>query len=73
VQEVSDRYGGSYRLPGRPWHFSTDELTPLGAPAFQGEHNRSVFTEFGLTDEEIEQYVASGALVSRVPVAKASS
>src|SRR5262249_42370733 len=32
VQEVSDRNGGSYRLPGRPWHFSREELTPLGDP-----------------------------------------
>jgi crotonobetainyl-CoA:carnitine CoA-transferase CaiB-like acyl-CoA transferase len=42
VQEVSDRNGGTYRLPGRPWHFSRDELAPLGDPAFQGEHNRDV-------------------------------
>jgi crotonobetainyl-CoA:carnitine CoA-transferase CaiB-like acyl-CoA transferase len=73
VQEVSDRYGGSYRLPGRPWHFSADKLTPLGSPAFQGEHNRSVFAEFGLTDEEIERHVATGVLVSRIPVANTSS
>src|ERR1700757_1653354 len=30
VQEVSDRNGGTYRLPGRPWHFSQDELSPIG-------------------------------------------
>jgi crotonobetainyl-CoA:carnitine CoA-transferase CaiB-like acyl-CoA transferase len=67
VQEVPDRYGGTYRLPGRPWHFSAETLTPLGAPAFQGEHNRSVFGELGLSDNEIDGYVDSGALVS-VPV-----
>jgi crotonobetainyl-CoA:carnitine CoA-transferase CaiB-like acyl-CoA transferase len=64
VQEVPDRYGGTYRLPGRPWHFSAETLTPLGAPAFQGEHNRSVFGELGLSDNEIDGYVDSGALVS---------
>jgi crotonobetainyl-CoA:carnitine CoA-transferase CaiB-like acyl-CoA transferase len=63
VQEVSDRNGGTYRLPGRPWHFSRDELAPLGNPAFQGEHNRDVFRELGLSDDEIDRYLASGALV----------
>ena len=63
VQVVSDRYGGSYRLPGRPWRFSRDTLEPMGDPAFQGEHNREVFTELGLGDEQIASYVASGALV----------
>jgi crotonobetainyl-CoA:carnitine CoA-transferase CaiB-like acyl-CoA transferase len=69
LQEVSDRHGGTYHLPGRPWRFSREELTPLGAPAFQGEHNRSVFTELGLTCEEIDRHVASGALVSHIPAA----
>ena len=66
VQEVSDRYGGTYRLPGRPWHFSADQLDPIGDPAFQGEHNHSVFKELGLSDREIENHIGSGALVSTV-------
>jgi crotonobetainyl-CoA:carnitine CoA-transferase CaiB-like acyl-CoA transferase len=64
VQQVSDRNGGSYRLPGRPWHFSREQLEPLGDPAFQGEHNRVVFAELGLRDDEIDAHVVSGALVS---------
>jgi crotonobetainyl-CoA:carnitine CoA-transferase CaiB-like acyl-CoA transferase len=52
VQEVSDRNGGTYRLPGRPWRFSREQLAPLGDPAFQGEHNREVLAEFGLSDAE---------------------
>jgi hypothetical protein len=64
VQEVSDRNGGSYRLPGRPWRFSREQLAPLGEPAFQGEHNCAVFAELGLGDEQIDGYIASGALVS---------
>jgi hypothetical protein len=63
VQEVSDR-GGTYRLPGRPWRFSGERLAPLGEPAFQGEHNRPVFAELGLRDEEIDVHVSSGALFS---------
>lgn len=67
TQTVSDRHGGTYTLPGRPWHFSRDTLSPLGRPAFQGEDNRSVFREYGLSDEEIDALEASGALV-RDPV-----
>ena len=67
VQEVSNRYGGLYRVPGPPWRFSRDTLEPAGAPAFQGEHNCSVFTQLGLTADEIDRHVRSGALVSRVP------
>jgi hypothetical protein len=63
VQEVSDRNGGSYRLPGRPWRFSGEQLAALAEPAFQGEHNREVLAELGLSDTEIDRYVASGALV----------
>jgi crotonobetainyl-CoA:carnitine CoA-transferase CaiB-like acyl-CoA transferase len=63
VQEVSDRNGGTYRLPGRPWRFSREQLEPLGDPAFQGEHNRTVFGELGLSEGEIDNYFASGALV----------
>ncbi|MEA2769324.1 MAG: hypothetical protein QOD93_2286 [Acetobacteraceae bacterium] len=64
VQEVSDRHGGTYRLPGRPWHFSADEPEPIGDPAFQGEHNRTVFKELGLSDPDIDRYFETGALVS---------
>jgi crotonobetainyl-CoA:carnitine CoA-transferase CaiB-like acyl-CoA transferase len=63
VQEVSDRNGGTYRLPGRPWHFSQDELTPIGDPALRGEHNREVCTELGFSDEEVNRLVTAGALV----------
>jgi crotonobetainyl-CoA:carnitine CoA-transferase CaiB-like acyl-CoA transferase len=64
VQTVSDRNGGTYRLPGRPWRFSAEKLVPLGEPAFQGEHNRAVFAELGLSGDEIDGYIASGALVN---------
>jgi crotonobetainyl-CoA:carnitine CoA-transferase CaiB-like acyl-CoA transferase len=63
VQEVSDRNGARYRLPGRPWRFSGEELDPLGGPAFQGEHNLEVFAELGLSDAEIDANIRSGAPV----------
>ena len=53
IQEVSDRNGGTYRLPGRPWRFSREHLESPGDPAFQGEHNRTVFAELGLSEGEI--------------------
>jgi crotonobetainyl-CoA:carnitine CoA-transferase CaiB-like acyl-CoA transferase len=73
IQEVSDRHGGTYRLPGRPWHFSTDQLETIGDPPFQGEHNRTVFSEFGQSNHEIERYIGTGALVSAVPPSTAPS
>jgi crotonobetainyl-CoA:carnitine CoA-transferase CaiB-like acyl-CoA transferase len=64
VQRVPDRSGGEYNLPGRPWHFSVDELSPIGAPAFQGEHNDIVFGELGLSDSELRKLKETGVLVS---------
>lgn len=64
VQHVPDRSGGEYKLPGRPWHFSRDKLTPIGRPAFQGEHNRDVFKELGLGDSELDELSKSGVLVA---------
>src|SRR5260370_825630 len=72
VHEDSDRNGGSYRLPGRPWRFSGHRLDPLGEPAFQGGHNRAVFEQLGFSDEQIAGYVASGPLVTAsIPTALA--
>jgi crotonobetainyl-CoA:carnitine CoA-transferase CaiB-like acyl-CoA transferase len=64
VQHVPDRSGGEYRLPGRPWHFSAEELTPIGTPAFQGEHNHEVFGELGISGAELTRLSETGVLVS---------
>lgn len=64
VQEVPDRSGGVYRLPGRPWRFSAEELTPIGVPAFQGEHNYEVFGELGVNGEELRRFSEMGLLVN---------
>jgi crotonobetainyl-CoA:carnitine CoA-transferase CaiB-like acyl-CoA transferase len=64
VQPVSDRSGGEYRLPGRPWYFSAEELTPIGTPAFQGEHNFSVFGELGVSESEMRRLAEAGVLVT---------
>src|SRR5262249_45208677 len=64
VQRVPDRSGGEYRLPGRPWRFSGEELAPSGTPAFQGEHNIEVFRELGVSDDELRRLSDAGVLVS---------
>jgi crotonobetainyl-CoA:carnitine CoA-transferase CaiB-like acyl-CoA transferase len=64
IQRVPDRSGGEYRLPGRPWRFSGDQLEPIGAPAFQGEHNRDVFRELGVSEAELDRLIEAGALVA---------
>jgi crotonobetainyl-CoA:carnitine CoA-transferase CaiB-like acyl-CoA transferase len=64
VQFVPDRSGGEYKLPGRPWRFSEDELTPIGTPAFQGEHNKEVFGELGVSEAELQRLFETGALVT---------
>lgn len=61
--EVSDRNGGSFRLPGRPWKFSDAELSTPGEPSLQGENNVDVCRELGFTDDQIQQFDAAGALV----------
>jgi crotonobetainyl-CoA:carnitine CoA-transferase CaiB-like acyl-CoA transferase len=64
VQCVSDRNGGEYRLPGRPWRFSGEELTAAGTPAFQGEHNIEVFRELGVSETELKRLTESGVLIA---------
>jgi hypothetical protein len=51
-------------LPGRPWRFSGDELTPIGTPAFQGEHNKEVFRELGVSEAELQRLSETGVLVT---------
>ena len=64
VQQVPDRNGGEYRLPGRPWRFSAESLPPAGTPAFQGEHNVEVFRELGVSAEELRRLADAGVLVA---------
>jgi crotonobetainyl-CoA:carnitine CoA-transferase CaiB-like acyl-CoA transferase len=67
VIEVSDRRGGAYKLHGRPWRFSDNDLSLPSAPAFRGENNRDVLLELGLSAPEVDRYVESGVLVADVP------
>ena len=64
VHTVPDRRGGEFRLPGRPWRFSRDDLDRPGIPAFRGEHNREVFAALGVAPAELERLTCTGALVA---------
>jgi crotonobetainyl-CoA:carnitine CoA-transferase CaiB-like acyl-CoA transferase len=61
--QVSDRNGGAFKLPGHPWKFSDAATVAPGEPALQGEHNMDICAAYGLTSEEIERMISSGALV----------
>ena len=68
IAEVSDRGGGTIRIPGPPWRFSdAPEVGVAGDPAFRGEHNRAVFGELGLSDADLDRLEAEGVLSSRPP------
>ncbi|MCB1645323.1 MAG: CoA transferase [Pseudomonadales bacterium] len=63
THQVSDRNGGVFRLPGRPWKFSDAELPLPGDPALQGENNSEILQSLGYSDKEIAGLESSGVLV----------
>ena len=63
THEVSDRNGGAFKVPGRPWKFSEAELPLPGDPALQGENNVEVLKTLGYDSTAIQQMEESGALV----------
>jgi crotonobetainyl-CoA:carnitine CoA-transferase CaiB-like acyl-CoA transferase len=69
VVEVSDRGGGTIRVPNAPWRFSDAPGVALrGEPRYRGEDNRSVLGELlGLDDAELDRLESTGVLSSRLP------
>jgi CoA:oxalate CoA-transferase len=66
VAHVSDRGGGTVRVPDSPWRFSSGPTGVHGEPRYRGEDNRAVFAELlALDQNEIDRLEASGVLVSR--------
>ena len=45
VVEVSDRGGGTLRMPNTPWHFASADVGLRGEPRYRGEDNRAVLAE----------------------------
>mgnify|MGYP000060650559 FL=1 len=70
IREVEDRSGGTARVPAPPWIFSGCELPDAGLPPFQGEHNRELLAEMGLTDSEISRLEKDSVLISNIPDAQ---
>jgi crotonobetainyl-CoA:carnitine CoA-transferase CaiB-like acyl-CoA transferase len=62
VVDVDDRAGGSFRMPGAPWHFSKSRLPAPGIPHFRGESNEEVLSQLGLTASAIDEFTLAGIL-----------
>ncbi len=69
VVEVSDRGGGTIRVPNAPWRFSdAPDVALRGEPRYRGEDNRAVLAELlGLDDAELDRLESTGVLSSRLP------
>jgi crotonobetainyl-CoA:carnitine CoA-transferase CaiB-like acyl-CoA transferase len=69
IVEVSDRGGGTIRVPNAPWRFSdAPDVGLRGEPRYRGEDNRTVLSELlGLDDAELDRLESTGVLSSRLP------
>ena len=69
VVEVTDRGGGTIRVPNAPWRFSdAPEVGVRGVARYRGEDNREVLSELlGMTGVELDRLEAAGILSSRRP------
>jgi CoA:oxalate CoA-transferase len=69
VVDVSDRGGGTIRVPNAPWRFSdAPDVALRGEPRYRGEDNRAVLSELlGLDDAELDRLESTGVLSSRLP------
>jgi crotonobetainyl-CoA:carnitine CoA-transferase CaiB-like acyl-CoA transferase len=68
IAEVSDRGGGSMRVPNSPWRFDGSDVRLRGEPRYRGEDNREVLAELlGLDDTMLDTLEADGVLSSRLP------
>ncbi|TVR23615.1 MAG: CoA transferase [Ilumatobacter sp.] len=69
VVEVTDRGGGTVRVPNAPWRFSdAPEVGVQGEPRYRGEDNRAVLGELlGLDDTALDRLEHDGVLSSRGP------
>jgi CoA:oxalate CoA-transferase len=65
IVEIDDRNGGTMRMPGVPWRFSSAILPKPGIPAFQGEHNVELLTERGVDPALIQELRQRRVLLSR--------
>lgn len=68
ITEVSDRGGGTVRIPQSPWKFSDADVRVRGLPKYRGEDNAIVLREIlGLDEATIEQLAQDGVTSSHLP------
>jgi crotonobetainyl-CoA:carnitine CoA-transferase CaiB-like acyl-CoA transferase len=69
IVSVSDRGGGTVRVPNAPWRFSdAPEVGLHGVPKYRGEDNHAVFGELlGLSAEELAELDTARVFSRRVP------
>jgi CoA:oxalate CoA-transferase len=68
VVEVSDRGGGTLRLPNSPWRFASGDVGLRGEPRYRGEDNRVVLGELlDLDEADLDRLEADAVLSSRLP------
>jgi CoA:oxalate CoA-transferase len=68
IASVTDRRGGTIRIPNPPWRFDDVPGEITGVPSYRGEDNRSVLGELlGYDDASIDELEAIGVLSSRPP------
>src|SRR6516164_7515214 len=65
IVDVDDRAGGTLRMPGNPWIFSSCELPPPGAPAYQGEHNEEILTGLQIPEDRIRDLEGRNIILNR--------
>jgi crotonobetainyl-CoA:carnitine CoA-transferase CaiB-like acyl-CoA transferase len=71
VVEVSDRGGGTLKLPNSPWRFSKADSGVRGMPAYRGEHNREVLRDWlAMDDAAITALETAEVLSARLPGAR---
>lgn len=68
ITEVSDRGGGTIRIPQSPWKFSDADVRIRGIPKYRGEDNTAVLRDLlGVDDETITQLAHDGVTSSHQP------
>ena len=68
IAEVSDRAGGTVRIPQSPWKFSDADVRVRGVPKYRGEDNAEVLRSLlHLNDATIAQLARDGVTSSHQP------
>jgi len=68
IAEVSDRAGGTVRIPQSPWKFSDADVRIRGVPKYRGEDNTEVLRSLlRIDDADITQLAREGVTSSHQP------